>query len=80
MLLHGDGKDGLAAKAPFDAIVVSAACDVLPAKLFSQLDVGGRLVYPRNSESGQNLVLVEKNEYGEPAITMLLPVAFVPLQ
>jgi protein-L-isoaspartate(D-aspartate) O-methyltransferase len=42
----GDGTLGLAAEAPFDAIVVSAAFTRVPEPLAGQLVTGGRLVQP----------------------------------
>ncbi|MEM4254956.1 MAG: protein-L-isoaspartate O-methyltransferase [Candidatus Norongarragalinales archaeon] len=79
LLLHGDGKKGFAEKAPFDAIVVSAACASLPQPLFEQLKEGGRLAYPQETGFGQDLILVEKRG-GRKKTTPLLPVAFVPLR
>ncbi|MBS3070409.1 protein-L-isoaspartate O-methyltransferase [Candidatus Micrarchaeota archaeon] len=80
LLLHADGKKGFAEKAPFDAIVVSAACAELPPKLFAQLKKGGRLAYPQETGFGQDLVLVEKTAEGKKKTTPLLPVAFVQLR
>lgn len=40
----GDGLAGLAARAPFDVIVVSGGVTEIPANLIDQLNVGGRLV------------------------------------
>ena len=42
----GDGRLGLPDRAPFDAIVVAAQCDEVPAALVDQLAEGGRLVAP----------------------------------
>lgn len=43
---QGDGYYGWPEAAPFDAIIVTAAPDHLPAPLASQLDEGGSLVIP----------------------------------
>ena len=40
----GDGLAGLAARAPFDVIVVSGGVNEIPANLIDQLGVGGRLI------------------------------------
>lgn len=40
----GDGLAGLAARAPFDAIMVSGALREIPAALVDQLAIGGRLL------------------------------------
>jgi protein-L-isoaspartate(D-aspartate) O-methyltransferase len=42
----GDGYQGWAAEAPFDAIVLTAAPPRIPQPLIDQLEVGGRLVVP----------------------------------
>lgn len=48
--LIGDGTDGLAPAAPFDAINVAASSDTVPAALVAQLAPGGRLVMPQGGE------------------------------
>jgi protein-L-isoaspartate(D-aspartate) O-methyltransferase len=45
-LKQGDGYFGWAEYAPFDAIIVTAAPDHLPAPLAEQLAEGGRIVIP----------------------------------
>ena len=45
-LLCGDGYQGWASEAPFDAILVTAAPSSLPHALVEQLAEGGRLVIP----------------------------------
>ncbi len=63
----GDGFDGWAEHAPFDAIVVTAAPRKLPQPLLDQLKVGGRLVAPvgeSGSKQGQELVVVTRNQDG----------------
>lgn len=56
-VLCSDGSIGLAAEAPFDAIIVSAAGPTLPAALCEQLADGGRLVMPIEERPGwQELV------------------------
>lgn len=46
---HGDGYKGWPEKAPFDAIIVTAAPPYIPEDLISQLKVGGRMVIDRKS-------------------------------
>ena len=43
---HGDGWKGWQSKAPFDAIIVTAAPNAVPQALLDQLKDGGRLVIP----------------------------------
>jgi len=77
---HGDGYDGWAAAAPFDAILVTAAAGYIPPVLLSQLKPGGRMVIPVGSVYGvQNLILVEQDSAGELRTRNLLPVRFVPM-
>ncbi|EGN75696.1 protein-L-isoaspartate and D-aspartate O-methyltransferase [Idiomarina sp. A28L] len=58
---HGDGWQGWPSKAPFDAIIVTAAAAHVPEDLITQLsEDGGRLVIPVG-EHTQELLLVERN-------------------
>ncbi|TNG96579.1 protein-L-isoaspartate(D-aspartate) O-methyltransferase [Pasteurellaceae bacterium USgator11] len=45
-LRHADGWEGWKAKAPFDAIMVTAAAENMPIELLQQLRDGGRMVIP----------------------------------
>jgi protein-L-isoaspartate(D-aspartate) O-methyltransferase len=74
----GDGYQGWAAHAPYDAIVVTAAPSHVPAPLIEQLKPGGRLVIPVG-ESSQDLMLVEKAADGTTTTSRIIPVRFVPL-
>lgn len=74
----GDGSLGVPDRAPFDAIAVAAAAPDIPPALVSQLVVGGRLVVPRGTRSGQELVLVVRTPKGARA-ERSIPVRFVPL-
>jgi protein-L-isoaspartate(D-aspartate) O-methyltransferase len=77
-VLTGDGSLGLPPQAPFDAILVSAAAPSVPPALLEQLGDGGRMVIPVGSFEAQELQLIRKIG-GEPHITRLEPVRFVPL-
>ena len=75
----GDGAEGWQNKALFDAIIISAASEIIPAKLLENLKNQGSLVMPKKKPSGnQKLLLVKKNNetYLEKE---LLDVKFVPL-
>jgi protein-L-isoaspartate(D-aspartate) O-methyltransferase len=74
---HGDGWQGWASKAPFDAILVTAAADVVPEVLVEQLNDGGKLIIPIGTEQ-QSLYLIEKSN-GTVTHQMIEPVKFVPL-
>ena len=74
----GDGYQGLASQAPFDAINVAAAAGESVAEtLEHQLAPGGRLVVPIG-ESDQHLMLSRRTPDGIVRF-MLEPVRFVPL-
>jgi protein-L-isoaspartate(D-aspartate) O-methyltransferase len=76
----GDGYQGWAEKAPFDAIVVAATAPFIPPALVAQLKPGGRMVIPVGSASGaQVLMLVTKRADGGFDEKRVLPVRFVPL-
>jgi protein-L-isoaspartate(D-aspartate) O-methyltransferase len=76
----GDGYLGWEEKAPFDAIIVTAAPDHIPPPLVEQLKPGGRMVVPvGRSQETQHLVVVEKDADGHMKTRTLLPVRFVPL-
>lgn len=79
LVKQGDGYFGWQEFAPFDAIIVTAAPDHLPAPLVAQLVEGGRLVIPIGPPGGyQSLwrfVVIE----GKLKAFNLGGVAFVPL-
>ena len=75
-----DGGLGFPEKAPFDAIIVTAAAPDIPASLIEQLKPGGRMVIPVDNNSfSQDLLIVEKDEVGNLEIKKTIPVRFVPL-
>jgi protein-L-isoaspartate(D-aspartate) O-methyltransferase len=73
----GDGYRGWPERAPFDAILVTAAPPEIPRPLLDQLAMGGRLVAPVG-EASQELVVVERTPGGLSRRT-ILPVRFVPM-
>ncbi|HDZ14240.1 MAG TPA: protein-L-isoaspartate(D-aspartate) O-methyltransferase [Pricia sp.] len=75
-----DGSLGWPDRAPFDAIIVTAAAEKIPDPLIKQLKSGGKMVIPVDSSFlGQDLLIVEKDESGEISIEKTIPVRFVPL-
>ena len=56
----GDGSEGLAEHAPYDAILVSAAFPSVPVPLAAQLAEGGRLVQPIGPGGSEDVLLFEK--------------------
>ncbi len=76
-LKHGDGWQGWASKAPFDAIIVTAGAVSVPQALLEQLVDGGRLVIPVGDKT-QILKTITRNgdSYSEEQVEA---VRFVPL-
>jgi protein-L-isoaspartate(D-aspartate) O-methyltransferase len=75
----GDGLAGAPDKAPFDRIIVTAACETVPDTLVGQLAPGGIMVLPLGPHaSPQNLVKLTKSADGLHQ-EELLAVRFVPL-
>jgi len=74
---HGDGWQGWQSKAPFQAIIVTAAPNQVPQALLEQLADGGRLVIPVG-EHAQILKVITRNgdSFSEQQIEA---VRFVPL-
>ena len=75
----GNGTEGWKNKTLFDAIIISAATEILPTKLLESLKNHGCLIMPKKGLSGnQKLLLLKKNNetYLEKE---LLDVKFVPL-
>jgi protein-L-isoaspartate(D-aspartate) O-methyltransferase len=75
---HDDGNVGWAARAPFDGILLTAAPHAVPAALFDQLRVGGRLIAPVGPEGRQELYRYTKRETRLERES-LGAVSFVPL-
>jgi len=74
----GDGSQGWAEYAPFDAILVSAATPEMPPVLFDQLREGGRMMVPVGPSFSQELQLIRKAS-GQPEVEVLEGCRFVPL-
>ncbi|HXX47587.1 MAG TPA: protein-L-isoaspartate(D-aspartate) O-methyltransferase [Myxococcota bacterium] len=79
-LAAGDGSLGWPERAPFDAILVSAAAPRVPPALLEQLAAEGRLVGPVRSPQGdQSLLRIERRADGGLDTRDLGAVQFVPL-
>jgi protein-L-isoaspartate(D-aspartate) O-methyltransferase len=78
-LHYGDGRLGLPAAAPFDAILLAAAGLEVPQALLEQLEIGGRLIAPVGGEE-QVLTLIERISPSEWRGSRLDRVFFVPLK
>ena len=76
---HGDGYQGWRARAPFDAIIITAAPRAIPEMLIDQLALGGKMVLPVGDEKDQHLQVLTRTEEGYE-VEPLMPIRFVPLQ
>ncbi len=74
----GDGYQGWPEKAPFDAIIVTAAPRSIPQPLIDQLKVGGRMIIPVG-DFYQDLYLITRTKQGIRK-ERKLPVRFVPMK
>ena len=76
---YDDGKLGWPDEAPFDAILLTAAGDTIPAAILGQLKPDGVLVAPVGSPSNQTLIRMRGDGNGDFAQEELGAVSFVPL-
>lgn len=78
-VMVGDGSQGWAENAPYQAIIVTAAAPKAPQVLLDQLDRDGRMVIPVGGASYQYLQRWQRQ--GDTFVSEeLTPVAFVPLR
>lgn len=74
----GDGYQGWAEHAPFDAIIVTCSPTQIPQPLKEQLAEGGRMIIPVGERRAQELVLLKKED-GYLKREDVLDVRFVPM-
>ena len=78
-IIYGDGSQGYGEKAPYDKIILTAACPRIPQPLIEQLKENGIIVAPVGPKYGQKLVkCIKKN--GKLSIQELGDFMFVPLK
>jgi protein-L-isoaspartate(D-aspartate) O-methyltransferase len=79
-MIFGDGMLGYAQGAPYSAIISAAGGENVPQAWVDQLAMGGRLVAPTQTSTGQQaLVVIDKTSQGLQQ-TLLEAVNFVPLK
>jgi protein-L-isoaspartate(D-aspartate) O-methyltransferase len=78
-VIVADGSEGLAAHAPYDAIVVAAAFPTVPKPLVAQLVEGGRLVQPIGSGGDEDVVLFREEGGDLRRVRSVADARFVPL-
>ena len=57
-IIWNDGYLGLIDDAPFDKILIAAACKEIPAQLIKQLKIGGKMIVPIGDEKNQIMNLI----------------------
>jgi protein-L-isoaspartate(D-aspartate) O-methyltransferase len=77
-VIVGDGSLGFPERAPYDAIIVSAAAPQVPQDLIEQLIEGGRMIIPVGGGDSQQLQLI-RMESGQAQVTLRELCRFVPL-
>ena len=78
-IIHGDGSNGYEKSAPYDKIIVTAACPKIPEALIEQLKDNGIIVAPVGPLYGQ--VMVKARKIKNQLITEKLgDFMFVPLK
>jgi protein-L-isoaspartate(D-aspartate) O-methyltransferase len=78
-VVDGDGTEGLAAKAPYDAVLVSAAFPEVPDPLVNQLRIGGRLVQPIGSGGAERVTVFRRSADGLVSLDVVCHARFVRL-
>ncbi len=78
-LFLGDGNEGVAAYAPYDRILITAAAPDIPEKLLEQLKPGGMIVIPHGAEDVQQMLRIIKNNDGSTTTQEHGAFRFVPL-
>ena len=79
-MIFGDGMLGYPKGAPYSAIIAAAGGEAVPQAWVDQLAVGGRIVAPMQTATGQQaLVVIDKTPQGLQQ-SLLEAVHFVPLK
>ncbi len=74
-----DGSKGMKNEAPFDKIIITAACKDFPQPLIDQLNVGGLIIAPVGNKDEQTMIRGRKLENGRLELEFLGPFLFTPM-
>ena len=74
-----DGSNGMKSEAPFDRIIITAACREFPKPLIEQLKPNGIIVGPVGSQHEQEMVIGIKDKNGHLELEFLGPFLFTPM-
>ena len=78
-IVEADGSRGYEEEAPYDRIVITCACPVMPEPCIKQLKEGGIIVAPVGDQYGQSMIKGVKKE-GKLETLSLGPFVFVPMR
>ena len=74
-----DGSKGMESEAPFDRIIITAACKEFPKPLIGQLKPNGIIVGPVGSQQEQEMIRGIKDKSGHLELEFLGPFLFTPM-
>lgn len=74
-----DGSKGMGKEAPFDKIIITAACRDFPQVLIDQLKIGGLIIAPVGNKDEQTMIHGIKLENGRLELEFLGPFLFTPM-
>src|SRR3989338_901125 len=74
-----DGSSGMQSEAPFDKIIITAACKEFPKLLLEQLKANGIIVGPVGNEYEQEMIRGIKDKNGHLELECLGPFLFTPM-
>ncbi|MBI4452834.1 protein-L-isoaspartate(D-aspartate) O-methyltransferase [Candidatus Woesearchaeota archaeon] len=78
-ILEEDGSRGIPSEAPFDKIIITAACREFPKELVNQLKPNGIIIGPVGNVQEQEMVRGTKGSNGHLELEFLGPFLFTPM-
>jgi len=78
-IYEDDGSNGMPSEAPFDKIIITAACKEFPKPLLEQLKPNGIIVGPVGKEDEQEMIKGLKDKNGHLELEFLGPFIFTPM-
>ncbi|MAF36799.1 protein-L-isoaspartate O-methyltransferase [archaeon] len=78
-VLEEEGSKGIPEKAPFDKIIITAACRQFPLPLMDQLKEGGIMVGPVGNRHLQQMTKARKHADGTFSFEIIGPFLFTPM-
>jgi|TARA_B100001964_G_C14146710_1_gene560020 protein-L-isoaspartate(D-aspartate) O-methyltransferase len=78
-IYEDDGSNGMVKEAPFDKIIITAACKEFPKPLLEQLKPEGIIVGPVGNKHEQEMVRGTKDKNGKLGLEFLGPFLFSPM-